>query len=94
MTYMLVQHSVENFEQWKQGFDANGVARKAAGSKGGFVLRNADDPNQVDVLLAWDNLEDARAFASSNELREAMRNAGVTGAPNVTFLDEADKPSA
>jgi heme-degrading monooxygenase HmoA len=93
MPYILVQHSVEDYDKWKAAFDEQGATRRAAGSKGGFVLRNADDPNQITVLLGWDNLEKARAFAGSNDLREAMQRAGVTGPPTLYFLDEADRPS-
>ncbi len=93
MTYMLVQHSVEDYAKWKRVFDENGAIRQTNGSKGGFVLRNAENGNQMTVLLEWDSLENARAFANSDDLREAMQRAGVTGRPNVSFLDEADRPS-
>jgi heme-degrading monooxygenase HmoA len=74
-------------------FDEHGTSRQAGGSKGGFVLRNADDPNQLTILLEWDNLDNARAFAGSDTLREAMQQAGVTGPPNLFFLDEVERPS-
>jgi heme-degrading monooxygenase HmoA len=92
MPYLLVQHPVEDYDKWKRVFDEHATARKAAGSKGGVVLRDADDPNQVTILLEIENLADARAFAGSDDLREAMQRAGVTGPPNVSFLKEADKP--
>lgn len=94
MSYILVQHSVEDYARWKIEFDKNGSARKAGGSKGAFVFRSAEDPNQVTVLLEWDDLDRARAFASSDELREAMQRAGVTGPPGVSFLEEMDRQSA
>lgn len=94
MPYMLVQHTVEDYEKWKAVFDEHGeAARRAAGSKGGLVLRSPDNPNQVTILLEWDSLENARAFANSDDLREAMERAGVTGAPSINFLDEADRLS-
>jgi heme-degrading monooxygenase HmoA len=89
MPYILVQHSVEDYEKWKPVFDEDATNRQATGSRGGLVFRNVDDPNQIIVLLEWDNLENARAFASSDELREAMERAGVTGPPTVYFLEEA-----
>ncbi len=92
MTYVLVQQSVEDYDKWKPLFDKDGPIRQANGSKGGIVLRNADDANHITVLLEWDSLENARAFVSSDELRERMQRAGVTSAPDVYFLDEADKP--
>ena len=94
MAYILVQQSIEDFEKWKSLFDEDEPFRKAGGSKGAFVLRNADDPNHVTVLLEWDSLESARAFASSDELRERMQRAGATGPPALFFLDEAGKPAA
>jgi len=92
MPYLLVQHTVEDYDKWKSVFDEHATARKAAGSKGGVILRNADNPNQVTILLEVDNLVDAQAFAGSDDLRETMQRAGVTRPPNVYFLNEADKP--
>lgn len=96
MPYMLTQISVEDYEKWKVVFDEMGAARQATGSKGGIVLRNADDPNQITALLEFDNLDNARAYAASDELREAMQRAGVilTGPPNVSYYDEVDRPLA
>ena len=94
MAYILVQQSVEDFEKWKSLFDEDEPFREAGGSKGGLVLRNADDPNHVTVLLEWDSLESARAFASSDELRERMQRAGVTGPPALFFLNDAGKSPA
>ena len=51
-------------------------------------------PLIASIDYEWDSLEKACAFASSDELRERMQRAGVTGLPEVYFLDEADKPSA
>ena len=92
MPYILVQHSVEDYNKWKPVFDEQ-EARQAAGSKGGIVFRNADDLNQITVLLEWDNLDNARAYADSDDLRESMQHAGLTEQPNVRFLEEVDRPS-
>jgi heme-degrading monooxygenase HmoA len=93
MPYILVQHSVEDYDKWKAVFNEHGATRQSAGSKGGSILRNADDSNHITILLEWDNLDNARAFAKSENLREAMQQAGVTGPPNMYFLDEVDRPS-
>jgi heme-degrading monooxygenase HmoA len=91
MPYILVQHTVEDYDTWKPVFDEHGANRQDRGSKGGIVLRNADDANQIVILLEWDSLEDARAFAGSEDLRQAMQRAGVVSRPSVTFLDAADR---
>ena len=91
MAYILVRHKVQDFADWKPGFDAHATARGASGSKGGLVFRNADDPNEVVILLEWDDLEKARQFAQSDELREKMQEVGVVDQPDVYFLNGTSK---
>ena len=68
MAYVLVRHKVRDYDGWKPGFDDHATTRQASGSKGGFVFRNTDSPNEVLVLLEWDDLEKARGFVQSDEL--------------------------
>ena len=75
-------------------FDDFSAVRKATGSKGARVLQNADNPNEVIVITEWANMEQARQMAQSQELREAQQRAGVTGPPDVYFLDEVDNQPA
>lgn len=89
MAHVLVRHKVEDFDKWKTQFDEHTSVREENGSKGSHVFRNADNPNEVIVLLEWDNLDNARQFANSDELKEAMQKAGVTDQPDIYFLDEA-----
>jgi len=91
MSYVLVRAKVEDYEKWKLGFDEHGTTRQERGSKGGRLFRNADDPNEVTIVLEWDNLENARHFAHSEELREAMQRRGVVGQPDMYFLEEVEE---
>ena len=70
MPYILVRHKVEDYAKWKPIYDEDGVVRKAEGSKGSQLFRNADNPNEVIVLLEWDDLGKAKQFAQSPRLRE------------------------
>jgi heme-degrading monooxygenase HmoA len=73
MPYLLVRHKVEDYERWKPVFDHDhGATRERSGSKGGWILRNVEDPNELVILLEWDSLENARRFANADDLREAM----------------------
>jgi len=90
MPYLLVRNKVEDYEQWKPVFD-HGATRKRSGSKGGWILRNADDPNELVILLQWDSLENAQRFANADDLRDAMQRAGVTDQPDVYFLEEVER---
>jgi len=93
MPYFLVRQKVKDYAKWKQVFDENGPVRKTAGSKGGYVYRNSDDPNEVFVLLEVSDLQKGREFAKSEELRKAMERAGVTDKPDAYFLGEAQQTS-
>jgi hypothetical protein len=90
---LLIRHKVKNFAAWKTGFDEHGTARRANGCQGGRLFRSAVDPGEVLILLDWDDLDRARLFADSDDLREAMERAGVADRPDIWFLDEADRPA-
>ena len=94
MPYILVRHKVEDYAKWKPIFDEHGAARKAIGSKGGYLLRNIDDPNEVVMFIEVDDLEKARQFVQSEDLRQAMERSGVADQPDVYFLDLVDRPAA
>ena len=93
MPYMQIRHKVQDYAVWKAAFDEHGSTRKAAGSKGGWLFRSADDPNELVAIFEWDNLENARNFVGSDELRQAMERAGVTAQPDILFLELADRAS-
>ena len=92
MPYLLVRHKVEDYERWKPVFDHDhGANRKRSGSQGGWILRNAFDPNELVILLEWDSSENARHFVNADATREAMQRAGVTDEPDVYFLEEVER---
>ena len=93
MPFLLVHQKVQDYAKWKTVFDEHGSARGAAGSKGGHLFRSADDPNDVVAILEWDDLDKARQFVQSDDLRQAMQRAGVVGQPDIHFLELADRPS-
>jgi heme-degrading monooxygenase HmoA len=93
MPYLLIRHEVADYSKWKPGFDADSVNRQASGSKGGQLFRNASDPNEMVVLLEWDDLEKARQFTQSDELREVMQRLGVIDHPDIYFLEDVEHVS-
>jgi hypothetical protein len=50
------------------------------------LLRNSDDPNEVVLLFETQDLQRARDFAASSDLREKMQEAGVVDKPDIYFL--------
>ncbi|MBA2520757.1 MAG: cyclase [Chloroflexia bacterium] len=93
MPAMLVRHKVADYGAWRPVFDEDEVTRRANGSRGGWIFRGADDPNEVVILLEWDDLERARLFADSDDLRETMERAGVTDRPDIWLLEDVGRPT-
>ena len=87
MPYILIRHKVADYLKWKPVFDEHGATRQASGSRGGQLFRNATDPNELVILLEWDDLEQARQFAQTEDLRQTMQRAGVADQPDVYFLE-------
>lgn len=51
MPYILIRHKVKNYAKWKPVFDEHGASREENGSWGGQLFRNADDPDELVILL-------------------------------------------
>jgi heme-degrading monooxygenase HmoA len=94
MPFVLVRHRVKHFAKWKPVYDAHGATRQAGGSKGARLFRNIDKPKETVILLEWSDIDTARAFVKSKDLREAMKRAGVVDKPDICFLDEVEQAPA
>ena len=93
MTTILVRHKVQDFAKWKSTYDTLDSFHKSNKVRSAQVFRNADNPNEVVVLTEMENINDARQFAQSQGLKDAMQNAGVAEQPSVYFLDKAGSRS-
>lgn len=89
MAYMFVRHNVKDYDAWKSVFDSVSDLRKRNGERSYQILRQDDGANTVFALFEWDNLDNARKYAASAELKAAMERAGVTGKPEISFLEQA-----
>jgi hypothetical protein len=83
---VIVTHPVADFERWKAGFDDHEEVRKAGGMLGHHLNRAEDDPNLVSAYLAVSDIDQAKAFSSSDELKDSMEEFGVTGPPVITWM--------
>jgi hypothetical protein len=88
MVRVFVRHDVEDYAAWRKAYDAFDATRKRLGVKAQAVFQNIDDPNDITVWHEVESLEAARAFTSSEELKTAMKSAGVAGTPLIWFTKE------
>jgi hypothetical protein len=94
MEYVLVtNHKVEDYARWKTEFDHALEMRRAAGEKGYQIFYIKGEPNKLVTIFHWDNLENAHKYFQSQELKDAMIRAGVTGQPEVQFLESIEQGS-
>jgi quinol monooxygenase YgiN len=85
--YMLAQHQVEDFPNWKAVFDRVADLRQANGEKSAQIFHDAENPNKLTLLFEWDSIENAQSYAQNPDLAAAMKEAGVTGPPKFFFLN-------
>lgn len=76
MAYLMVKHTVQDFDMWKAVYDSMDGAKRAKGWIGGKAYRGSDYPNSVLVLDQYGTLEQAKAWANDPALRGAMQRAG------------------
>ena len=86
-SFMLVRHRVRDFSEWKRGYDAHLPKRAEAGLTEKYLLRGANDSNEVVLLFEAKDLSRAKTFAESVDLRETMQKLGVLDKPDIYFLN-------
>ena len=69
-------------------FDAALDFRHDGGECAAGFSATAGNPNDLTLLFEWDDMERARSYMNSDELRKKMRQAGVMGAPEIQYLAE------
>jgi hypothetical protein len=65
MPILRIEHSVRDFDVWKEAFDGDPVGREQGGVRRYWILRPTDDPNYVMVDLEFDSSSEAEAFRAA-----------------------------
>lgn len=84
-TQLLIRSTVANFDTWKPAFDKHEGKRKDATLGLVSLLRGLDDDKDVIVIFSVGDVNKAKAFLASNDLKQAMKDAGVTSSPTIYF---------
>lgn len=88
MPYVLIKHNVRDYRNLEAVFLADEERRRTAGSRGARMFRTDDDPTEYVALIEWDDVEKARRFVASYELREAVQWAGDLHPLEAVVLEE------
>lgn len=93
MIRMYVRHTVEDFDAWQRAYDEFAETRTALGVRDDAFFQGAEHPEDVTVWHDFEDLETARSFVKSDQLRQAMERAGVLSDPQIWFV-EREHPNA
>ena len=84
--YLSISHEVADYSKWKAGFDEHQSIRMDAGIKDIFVKRDINNTNSVTVFFEVNDLNKAKTFVSSPNLKERMTKSGVVDRSGDRFL--------
>ena len=80
MPYTLSRITVKDYEEYMRVFQDTAL-RQSNGPRSVRLFRSTDDPQDLVLLLEWEDLEKAAQFRQSDELRERQQRAGVVSQP-------------
>ena len=89
MATLFVRHQVSDYATWRAVYDNFAVTQKQLGVTAEAVYQADGAPNDVTVTHEFGSVAAAKAFTESAEMREAMGNAGVVGAPTIWITNKA-----
>ena len=89
MVRWFVRHRVRDYAAWREVYDGFAEVQRAGGVRAEAVYQSVDDPNDVTVTHDFDDVETARAFFASPDLKDAMMRAGVEGEPTLFLGTES-----
>ena len=90
MASMFVRHRIADYGKWKPVFDEHEGVRRAQGVTAHSLHRDVDDPNIIIIAFRVGDLNRAKGFAGSQDLRSAMERAGVQGPPEIWFMEDIE----
>ena len=88
MATLFVRHTVSDYAAWRKVYDSFAPIQKANGVTAQAVFQSVDNPNDVTITHDFGTVEAAHAFLKSEDLKNAMQNAGVIGAPTIWFTNK------
>jgi hypothetical protein len=89
MATLFVRHTAADYGTWRRIYDDFQPKARTLGVQADAVYQAVGDPNDITVTHEFATIEAAQAFAGSADLREAMHEAGVVGAPTIWFATRA-----
>lgn len=85
MAQIIANTQVKDFDSWKPGFEAAEPLRNSGGGiSNPRIFRSVTDGNDIVIIFDVEDVDRARAFLTSDRIKEAMKNIGVVNGPRIT----------
>ena len=78
-------NQVADLDKWAEGFKKHADVRKQMSCVGAKVYSVKGNKQHVHIVMEWQDQAKMKEFGESPNLKEAMKNAGVTDPPEVEF---------
>ena len=85
MYILRIEHSVPDYDAWKEAFDSDPIGRERSGVRRYRILRPTDDPNYVMIDLEFDSASEAEAVHAA--LRELWGRVDVVRSPQARIVE-------
>jgi len=83
---VIISYQVADFDAWKAVFDDNEQGRIDHGYLGHHINRAESDPNSLSIYLAVGDVDGAKAFVTSDDVKSLMEKAGIRSAPEFMWM--------
>lgn len=88
MKTVIMQHEVKDFANWKPVFDEDETNRAKVGVKLLGLYTSVKNPNDVTMIFEAPGAEVIEAYASTPNVQEVMKKAGVISVPVISILNK------
>jgi hypothetical protein len=75
---LIIKRKLNDYDSWKKVVSELDGLRKAYGSKGATVYRNAMDPNEVYLVFDWEDGKPYTDYLNLPDVKKALANSGTT----------------
>jgi quinol monooxygenase YgiN len=91
MIYLLLRQQIKDIHEFKQIWNQEAEPFLTRWNcLNARLCHSPDSPNDIVVIHAFENIETAKKFINSDELKQKLKIAGVTGEATPTYLESVD----
>ena len=88
MATLVVKHHVRDYATFRPVYDSADSIRRSGGVIAASLYREKGDPNSLLITHQFATMAEAETFVANPALADAMRQAGVEGAPHFEFYED------